>query len=141
MNRNHIHLAQGVPGDAVISGMRNSSQILIYIDLSAALAAGLKFFLSANGVVLCEGPIGPQFFARVENKDRVPLKGWEGAEGPGREARAVLSEGMDASPAPATEGQDKAGTNAASAAESAPGRSKDTAGDVLAGRLEHVELK
>lgn len=83
MTRNHIHLAQGVPGSGIISGMRNSSSILIYIDIQKALDAGIKFYLSANGVVLTEGDangfLSPHFFARVETSKREPLSGWEGA--------------------------------------------------------------
>jgi len=66
----------------VISGMRNSSQILIFIDVQKALDAGIKFWLSANGVVLTEGDstgyLKPEFFARVETSDRKPIPGWEG---------------------------------------------------------------
>jgi hypothetical protein len=68
-------------------GMRRSSQILIFIDVAKALSAGIKFFLSDNGVVLTEGNsegfLLPQFFKRVETADRVALKGWEGARDPG----------------------------------------------------------
>ncbi|KAI1999914.1 hypothetical protein LOZ67_003319 [Ophidiomyces ophidiicola] len=39
----------------VISGMRFDSQILIYIDVKKALAAGCPFWISENGVVLSEG--------------------------------------------------------------------------------------
>ncbi|EMD39185.1 hypothetical protein CERSUDRAFT_112859 [Gelatoporia subvermispora B] len=82
MKRNHIHLAQGVAGSGVISGMRNSSQILIFIDVQKALDAGIKFHLSANGVVLTEGDakgfLKPEFFVRVETSDRMPIPGWEG---------------------------------------------------------------
>jgi len=80
MSRNHIHLAQGVGGN-VMSGMRRSSQILIYIDVDKAISAGIKFFLSANDVVLTAGDehgfLAPQFFSRVEDADRVVLPGWE----------------------------------------------------------------
>lgn len=55
MNRNHIHLAQGIPGETVISGIRKSSDVLIYIDINKALANGIRFYLSDNGVVLTEG--------------------------------------------------------------------------------------
>jgi len=83
MTRNHIHLAQNVPGSGVISGMRNSSQILIFVDVQKALDAGITFYLSANGVVLTEGNINgflsPEFFLRVEDADRAPLQGWEGS--------------------------------------------------------------
>ncbi|KZT70806.1 hypothetical protein DAEQUDRAFT_667090 [Daedalea quercina L-15889] len=81
MSRNHIHLAQGIPGSGVISGMRNSSQILIYVDVQKALDAGIKFFLSDNGVVLTEGDekgfLSPDFFARVETTRGEALAGWE----------------------------------------------------------------
>ncbi|KAG5647162.1 hypothetical protein DXG03_001117 [Asterophora parasitica] len=83
MKRNHIHLAQGVAGDNVISGMRNSSQVLIFIHIQKALDAGIKFELSDNGVVLTEGNktgiLPTEFFERVEDaKLRVALSGWEG---------------------------------------------------------------
>ncbi|TDL24010.1 hypothetical protein BD410DRAFT_786724 [Rickenella mellea] len=85
MNRNHIHLAQGVAGEGVISGMRTSSQVLIYIDLSKALKAGIKFHISENGVVLSEGDekgfLRPEFFWRVERANRQPIPGWEGPVG------------------------------------------------------------
>ncbi|KAF8880187.1 phosphotransferase KptA/Tpt1 [Infundibulicybe gibba] len=75
MARNHIHLAQGVAGENVISGMRSSSQILIFIDVEKALSSGIEFFLSANGVVLTKGDergfLSPTFFQRVENASRV----------------------------------------------------------------------
>jgi 2'-phosphotransferase len=62
--------------------MRNSADILIYIDLKKALDAGIKFFLSANGVVLTAGDdtgfLKPEFFSRVEDKKGVPLPGWDG---------------------------------------------------------------
>ncbi|OCL12457.1 hypothetical protein AOQ84DRAFT_386107 [Glonium stellatum] len=57
----------------VISGMRASSSVLIYIDLPLALDAGLKFWKSENGVVLSEGDergiVGSQFFKRVEERN------------------------------------------------------------------------
>ncbi|EEQ83714.1 tRNA splicing 2' phosphotransferase 1 [Blastomyces dermatitidis ER-3] len=81
MSRNHIHFATGPalasvlpegregsvavtpPGrgvlgggaGGVISGMRADAQILIYIDLKRALAAGVPFWRSENGVILSEG--------------------------------------------------------------------------------------
>ncbi|KAJ3756189.1 phosphotransferase KptA/Tpt1, partial [Lentinula raphanica] len=71
MTRNHIHLAQGISGENVISGMRKSCDIFIFIDIPKALAAGIKFFLSDNGVVLTEGNdkgfLEPKFFLSVHN--------------------------------------------------------------------------
>ncbi|OSS46876.1 hypothetical protein B5807_08998 [Epicoccum nigrum] len=89
MTRNHIHFASGLPagfkplesaagaGDAadaapVISGMRMSSTVLIYVDINAALEKGIPFFVSENGVVLTEGNeegvLPYEFFSRVESR-------------------------------------------------------------------------
>ncbi|KAJ4362029.1 tRNA 2'-phosphotransferase [Neocucurbitaria cava] len=91
MGRNHIHFASGLPAGfkslesstgsteentaaPVISGMRKNSSILIYIDISAALAAGIKFFKSENGVILTEGNeqgfLPYEFFKRVESRKK-----------------------------------------------------------------------
>lgn len=87
MTRTHIHFASGLPAGfaplessasdeqekaPVISGMRNSSTVLIYIDIDAALEQGIPFFVSENGVVLSEGNgegvLPYQFFKRVESR-------------------------------------------------------------------------
>ncbi|KAH1019859.1 hypothetical protein HUJ04_009613, partial [Dendroctonus ponderosae] len=70
MSRNHIHFAKGLPCDkSVISGIRSNCQVFIYVNLKAALEAGIPFFLSSNGVVLSpgneQGLIVPQYFSRV----------------------------------------------------------------------------
>lgn len=50
---------EGLDNGTVISGMRRDAQILIYIDIKKALAAGCPFWRSENGVILSEGmPIG-----------------------------------------------------------------------------------
>ncbi|KAM5473643.1 tRNA 2'-phosphotransferase [Microsporum audouinii] len=108
MGRNHIHFASGPPissvlpngrggevatppakshgRDGVISGMRADAQILIYIDLKRALAAGCPFGISENGVILSEGistdgtddkKIGLEFFdIVVERKNGLGIL-WE----------------------------------------------------------------
>jgi 2'-phosphotransferase len=89
MGRNHIHFASGLPDGfkslaidtasteekeaaPVISGMRKNSSVLIYIDIHAALAAGVKFYLSENGVILTEGNdksfLSYEFFKMVESR-------------------------------------------------------------------------
>ncbi|KAM3825016.1 tRNA 2'-phosphotransferase 1 isoform 1-T1 [Vipera latastei] len=70
MGRAHIHLAPGLPGEgAVLSGMRNSSEVAIIIDIPKALADGITFFRSANGVVLtpgnADGVLLPRYFCRA----------------------------------------------------------------------------
>lgn len=100
MTRTHVHFASGLPkgmsmlpddenevgkedSDAgssiqakdapVISGMRSTSSILVYIDVSSALSSGLEFFRSENGVLLCAGEadtgvVPLKFFKRVEER-------------------------------------------------------------------------
>ena len=94
MTRTHVHFASGLPagfksvadeqtgpnaqhGDAkvsepVISGMRNSSSVLVFLDIHKAMAAGLKFWRSENGVILCEGDadgvIALDCFKKVEDR-------------------------------------------------------------------------
>lgn len=59
MGRNHIHCAPGMPGESgVISGMRRSCEVFIFIDIAKALADGVKFYRSANSVILTEGKDG-----------------------------------------------------------------------------------
>lgn len=73
MNRTHIHMASGKFGEeGVISGMRKSAEVFIYIDVSKALSQGIKFYVSDNGVILSAGNengiIPPELFLKVEDK-------------------------------------------------------------------------
>ncbi len=66
MGRKHVHFAKGLLGEEnVISGMRKSCTVIIYIDMTKAMQDGIKFFESANGVVLTESEIAPQYFSNV----------------------------------------------------------------------------
>ncbi|EJD07666.1 uncharacterized protein FOMMEDRAFT_116035 [Fomitiporia mediterranea MF3/22] len=85
MKRTHIHLAQHVShikGARATPGLRNNSQVLIYVDLDKALRAGIRFYLSANRVVLTKGDetgyLLPEFFQRVTDGRGAPLPGWSG---------------------------------------------------------------
>ena len=57
MKRNHIHFASGLPdGDGVVvSGMRKTCQVHIYINGAACALDGIKFYKSDNGVILTAG--------------------------------------------------------------------------------------
>ncbi|KAJ5834493.1 hypothetical protein N7447_000519 [Penicillium robsamsonii] len=95
MGRNHIHFATGPslesvlavhtddaaqgkskPGDSgVISGMRRDAQVLIYIDVRKALAAGVPFWRSENGVILSEGiPVAKSGQGEKEEQKFVSLE-------------------------------------------------------------------
>ncbi|CAN9515062.1 unnamed protein product [Ophioblennius macclurei] len=70
MRRTHIHLASGLPGeDGVISGMRKDCDLAVFIDVPRALADGVEFFWSENGVLLTpgnvEGKLLPKYFSRA----------------------------------------------------------------------------
>ncbi|KAM9376396.1 tRNA 2'-phosphotransferase 1 [Pholidichthys leucotaenia] len=70
MKRTHIHLAPGLPGeDGVISGMRKDCDLAVFIDVPKALADGIEFFWSENGVLLtagdAEGKLHPKYFSRA----------------------------------------------------------------------------
>lgn len=65
--RTAIHCAIGLPGDAKVkSGMRCESECIIQVNMADAMSAGLVFYVSDNGVVLCEGPIHPRFLQLTE---------------------------------------------------------------------------
>ena len=57
MARNHMHLAIGLPGNGVISGMRTSCEIVVDINMTKAMHGQHKipFHISSNKVVLTEG--------------------------------------------------------------------------------------
>lgn len=56
MTRNHIHFASELPNKkSVISGARKNAEVFIYVNLDKALVDGIKFFKSANGVILSPG--------------------------------------------------------------------------------------
>jgi 2'-phosphotransferase len=69
MGRNHIHFAPGLAKkDGVISGMRNSSEIKIFIDAKKCADNGILFFKSDNGVLLSagiEGTLPVSYFSHV----------------------------------------------------------------------------
>jgi 2'-phosphotransferase len=56
MTREHIHFAIALPkSEIVISGMRDTVEVLIYINLDQALADQIPFFFSENNVILSPG--------------------------------------------------------------------------------------
>jgi 2'-phosphotransferase len=56
MQRNHIHFAEGLPGDnGVISGMRGNCTAVVIVDMKGAMRDGILFYRSANNVILSAG--------------------------------------------------------------------------------------
>lgn len=74
MKRQHIHFGIQIPEDGeVISGMRKSCQVIIYLDIIRAMEAGIVFYLSDNKVVLSEGNssgfIPKEYFSKIINRN------------------------------------------------------------------------
>jgi len=77
-NRNHVHMTTAskldVGYDLVISGMRRSCDVFVYIDIKEAMRDGLKFFVSTNNVILSPGNnrgfILPKYFKEVIWSDK-----------------------------------------------------------------------
>lgn len=79
MTRTHIHLAPGLPGEGrVISGMRQSCDLAVYIDVAKAMSDGIAFFWSENGVLLTPGDaagfLAPCYFSRVQRLKPSPCE-------------------------------------------------------------------
>ena len=55
MARNNIHMATGMPGNGVISGMRASCQVVIEVNIVRAFMHKIPFFVSTNKVILSSG--------------------------------------------------------------------------------------
>lgn len=81
MKRNHIHFAAGLPkndsdnkSNGVISGMRTSSDIYIYLDATKCAAdPTIRFYKSTNGVLLTAG---------VNDHGTVPVEYFSHVTGP-----------------------------------------------------------
>jgi 2'-phosphotransferase len=66
MNRTHIHFASGLPeADGVISGMRQSCTIYVFVDAQKCANDRIQFYTSDNGVILTAG---------IDNKGTLPLR-------------------------------------------------------------------
>ena len=97
MARQHVHFARDLPGESgVISGMRSSCQVLVWVDLRACIEAGMEVFESSNGVILTpgfDGVVPPRFFrdAQERSSGRSLMHG--GGRWPGEAATGPLPGG------------------------------------------------
>lgn len=69
MTRTHVHFAKGLPDqEHVISGMRKSATVYIFVDAAQCAKDGVAFFESDNGVLLSDGLDGvlpTRYFSHV----------------------------------------------------------------------------
>jgi 2'-phosphotransferase len=74
MKRQHIHCATGLPtDDGVISGLRKSCNVYVFINAAKCAADGIVFYRSDNGVLLTagvnnEGNLPIEYFSHVTDK-------------------------------------------------------------------------
>ena len=64
--RRHVHLVEQLPWEGAISGMRSDCDLVIWIRTREAAASGVRFFRSANEVLLTETTIDSAFFQSVQ---------------------------------------------------------------------------
>lgn len=70
--RNHIHLANGMPEDGKIRGMRSTAELFIYVDVKSAMEDGIVFYKSKNDVILTigfDGWMPVKYFAKAQRID------------------------------------------------------------------------
>ena len=71
MARNHVHMAIAMNKDGVISGMRNSCEVVVEVNMAKAMYSQHKipFYISTNQVILSpgteSGAIPPVYFRSV----------------------------------------------------------------------------
>jgi len=92
MGRNHMHFAPRPPSaeTEVLSGMRTTCEVMIYLDVDKAFAAGMKLWRSANGVLLTRGlngVVAPEFFRQVVQRRPYRILWPEGVQAPLGERR------------------------------------------------------
>ena len=95
MARNHVHCAALLPEQGVVSGMRSSCEVAVYVDVQAAMDCGLSFFKSANDVLLTRGPIPPSCFEKVVDLASGALIAVPEQEEPGNTAKAAAGTAAD----------------------------------------------
>lgn len=76
MNRKHIHMATSINPGAVVSGARANAECFMVIDVEKAIANGILFYRSKNGVILSPGQgatgvIPPEYFTRIVHRQDI----------------------------------------------------------------------
>lgn len=76
MKRNHIHFASTDVLGPGISGFRNDTQVLIYVNVPAAMKDGIAFYRSTNNVILSagiDGVLNTKYFLKVVDRQNGTL--------------------------------------------------------------------
>ena len=67
MERDYIHFAtQEYGSKAMISGMRNRSEVLIYLNVEKTLEDNIPLYLSENQVLLCPNVLSREYFRDIK---------------------------------------------------------------------------
>ncbi|WIA12668.1 hypothetical protein OEZ85_006312 [Tetradesmus obliquus] len=82
MSRSHIHFAT----QPQLLRANSWASVMLRLKLQEALDAGHAFFLSSNGVLLCEGPLPVCFVEQLQQQQAEQL--WPGA-GPGGDRAGI----------------------------------------------------
>ena len=70
MSRQAIHMAVGMPEDpGVRSGIRQSVEVVIYVDVDRAMRQGIPFYRLENNVICSPGPIPCDCLVVVVRRD------------------------------------------------------------------------
>ena len=64
--RRRVHMVEELAWEGAISGMRSDCDPAIWINTREAAAAGVKFYRSANAVLLTDAAIDPAFFHSIQ---------------------------------------------------------------------------
>lgn len=101
-HRSAVHFSIRNPGEEVLSGMRYDAQIAVYVDLPRAVRSGIRFFRSANDVILSEGRGGavpPEFIESIWHiRKRVKLYPAEHCDSRYATDAAIAADAVPASP-------------------------------------------
>lgn len=97
--RKDVHFSIRHPGDTVVSGMRQSCQIAVYVDLPRAARDGVRFYRSSNDVILSagiDGVVPPKYIDSIwDIKKKVQL--YSAADDADRDSKAATAaDGNDA---------------------------------------------
>ncbi len=96
MGRTHVHCISADPSaletSNIISGFKKQSDTLVIVDMAASMKDGLKWYKSANDVILTEGPVKPiHLFIEIFEAPECVVFGTEVHVKVGKFSRCIVS--------------------------------------------------